>query len=70
MSNKSHNDGVVDLRITNLEEADKEIKTRVKVAEDGIVDIRFEIKDLKLIRQIVFGLVSLSLVTLFDKFFR
>lgn len=66
MSN-NHNNSVVDLRISALEKNDEKIEVRVKDNEKSIVEIRLQIKDLKTIRQIVYGLVGLALLSVWDK---
>lgn len=66
--NKSLSDkGVIDVRLSSLEKADEKIEVRVKQNEKDIVKISLEIKDLKTIRQIVYGLVGLALLTVWDK---
>lgn len=67
MAKNSSNSGVLDLRLSALEKNDEKIEVRVKTNEKEIVEIRLQIKDLKTIRQIVYGLVGLSLLSVWDK---
>lgn len=58
---------VTDFKISALEKKGENLEKRIKTNEGDIINIRLEMKDLKLIRQIVFGLVCLALMSVWDK---
>ncbi len=65
--NNTNNSGVLDVRVSALEKNDEKIEHRLEVNEKQIVEIRLQIKDLRTIRQIVYGLVGLGLLSVWDK---
>lgn len=58
---------LIDFKISAIEKNVEKVESRVKSNENEIVTIRLQIKDLKIIRQIVFGLVGLALLSVWDK---
>lgn len=64
---------IYDVKITNLEKETDKLDARVTQNEGKIVEIRIELNDktkhLPLIQQIVFGLVGLALLMVWNNFF-
>lgn len=63
---------IYDVKITNLEKETDKMETRITQTEGKIVEIRIELNDktkhLPLIQQIVFGLVGLALLMVWNNF--
>lgn len=63
---------IYDVKITNLEKETDKLDARVTQNEGKIVEIRIELNDktkhLPLIQQIVFGLVGLALLMVWNNF--